>query len=96
MEQYFAFTGAPCFVESKFPMMPNCACSDCAIFTGCCLEKLFQKSTSCTDPQFSNYRSGCVVFDTCTKSMDALIEKLSRINDIAKGEICRFRIVQKE
>ncbi|CAC5417373.1 unnamed protein product [Mytilus coruscus] len=87
MVQYFAFTGTPFFCQnySMFPMTPHCDCSDSCYFkNGCCIDKLFQKSTSCTDPQYSYDKNGYVVFDTCNKSRNALTEKLCRIIDIEK------------
>ncbi|CAC5417375.1 unnamed protein product [Mytilus coruscus] len=87
MVQYFAFTGSPLFCQnySMFPMTPYCDCSDSCYFkNGCCIDKLFQKSTSCTDLRYSYNKNGYVVFDTCTKSTNALTEKLCRINDIEK------------
>lgn len=87
MVHYFAFTGSPLFCQnySMFPMTQNCDCSDSCFFQdGCCVDKLIQKSTSCTDPQYSYGETGYVVFDTCTKSINDLAEKLCRINDIEK------------
>lgn len=87
MEQYFAFTGSPLFCQnySMFPMTKNCDCSDSCYFQDkCCVDKLIQKSTSCTDLRYSYNETGYVVFDTCTKSMNTLTDILCRINDIEK------------
>ncbi|XP_071153397.1 uncharacterized protein [Mytilus edulis] len=87
MLQYFAFAGYPLFCQnySMFPMTQHCDCSDSCFFqNGCCVDKLIQKSTLCTDPRYSYDKNGYVVFDKCTNSMNNLTDKLCRINDIEK------------
>lgn len=85
--QYFAFSGSPVFCHnySFSSRLSDCNCNDSCFFqSGCCIDKYFQNSTTCTDPQYSDQKNRYLVFDTCTKSTSMQFETLCSMSDITK------------
>ena len=85
MKQVFAFTGTGTFCQnySIFTDLEECDCSEHCYFKplGCCIDKLFEKSTMCTDPKHSSVSGGFLVYNTCPETKNYNLHRLCQETD---------------
>ena len=78
-QKYFAYTGTSDFCpnNSLFSDSGNCDCEEDCYFTNrkCCVDKLFDVSTTCTDERMSKYGDSFLVYDSCKYNKNSQISK---------------------
>lgn len=81
--KYFALTGKAhfCHNHSVFTDLDECNCNEhCGVQTfhnqKCCIDKLFTRTTMCTEDKYSWDRRRFLVYDGCNKSTNKLLQEL--------------------